>query len=201
MGKVILADDHAITRSGIASLIKAEGWDIVAQAESFDTLVECLNEHETDIVISDCKMPGNGPVNLLVHTQNKHPNVKVIFLSGMESSLLYQQLIASNVNGLISKEDDPEDISKALTSVSKGNVYYSHSIKNILAATPDQLTPKEFQVFELITQGLSNSAIAVQLNNSPSTINIHRVNLMKKLNVNSVVELVKIAHRNGLFDS
>jgi DNA-binding NarL/FixJ family response regulator len=201
MRKVIIADDHAITRTGVARLIESEGWVVVGQVESFDALITALDSHDTDIVISDCKMPGIGAANLLSYIQKKAPQVKLIFLSGMESALLYQQLTANNVNGLISKGDEPEDIIDALNAVKEGKSYTSKKITSILNNSPHQLTLKEFQVLELVIQGLSNPDIAKKLHNSPNTINTHRVSLMKKMNVNSVVDLVKIAHKNGLFDS
>lgn len=201
MKKVIIADDHAITRTGVARLIESEGWIVVEQVESFDALIIALDLHDIDIVICDCKMPGIGATNLLSYIQKKTPQVKLIFLSGVESALLYQQLKAKNVNGLISKGDEPEDIIAALKAVNEGKTYASKTIASILNDTPHQLTPKEFQVFELVIQGLSNPEIAKKLHNSPNTINTHRVSLMKKMNANSVVDLMKIAHKDGLFDS
>ena len=198
--KVVLADDHSLMRQGIATLIERSGCEVVAQAESYHELETVFSQLKFDLLISDCRMDGQGPLNFLKFTKRFHPDCKIIYLTGLESGMLFQQLLAEGVNGLVSKKGDASDIITAIETVMSNDCYISEQFKADIESTTS-LTVSEFQVLELIVQGLSNNAMAKQLNKSSSTINTHRVNAMRKLNVHTVVDLVHHCRKNGLFDS
>lgn len=195
---VALADDHALMRMAIKDLLQRSGLQVTCEAEDFASLTVALQQHHVDVVICDCKMAGMGASNFMSWVKQHLNHVKVIFLSALESSELFSHLLKLGANGIASKKSDIQDIVTAITQVSS-KPFISGNLQAHLTHSTTQLTTKEFQVFELVVQGLSNNDIAKQLHRSPSTVNTHRVSLMQKLNAHSVVELVHIAHKNGLF--
>jgi len=201
MKNVILADDDQILHEGLAVLLEANGYKVVASASSFCQLKELLPSQKIDYIVCDCKMPGDGPVNLLQYCKRFYPDSAVIFLTGLSSSFLFKHLVDSGVDGLVSKKDSIHSLIECLSAIEQGEDYCSPSVIQCLTNCVTQLTAKEFQVFELIVNGHSNNAIAEICSNSPSTIGRHRENLTKKLKANSVVDLLRIAQESGLFDT
>ena len=199
--KVILADDHAITRGGLKAVIEKKGCVVVSEAESFPTLMACMSEYPADLVISDCKMDGDGPVNFLYFVKRRYPEAKVVFLSGLNSGILFSQLFAVGADGLVSKQDSGNDVVKAIESVMSGKQFISPSVKLKIDAVDNVLTKREFQILELIAQGKSNVEISEILSKAKGTVNAHRVSIMRKLGVHSVVDLVHFCRDNELFDS
>jgi two-component system invasion response regulator UvrY len=201
MKNVILADDDQILHEGLAVLLEANGYKVAASATSFCHLKKLLQSQKVDYIVCDCKMPGDGPVNLLQYCKRLYPDSAVIFLTGLSSSFLFKHLVDAEVDGLVSKKDSINSLIECLSAIDKGEYYRSPSVKKCLTNCVTQLTAKEFQVFELIVNGHSNNTIAEICSNSPSTIGRHRENLTKKLNANSVVDLMRIAQESGLFDT
>ena len=198
---VVLADDHSLMRNGIATLITRSGCEVVAEAGSFPELEQIFSHIDNvDLLISDCRMEGKGPLNFLNALKRRHAHCKVIFLTGLESGILFKQLLDAGADGLVSKKGDPGDIVTAIDKVMNGDIYISDNFQQELEDAA-VLTTAEFKVLELIVQGLSNKQIAEQLNNAAGTINSHRVNIMKKLQVHSVIDLLHFCRKNGLFDS
>jgi len=198
--KVILADDHALMREAIASLIEGNGCKVVAQAESYHDLEQAINTSDVDLLISDCRMEGYGPLNCLNFIKRFHRDCKVVFLTGLESGELFHKLLTSGVNGLISKKGDPSEILDAIDCVMKDEIYISDIFKQELEDIR-LLTSIEYQVLELIVQGYSNKEIAEKLHKAAGTINIHRVKIMRKLDAHNVVDLVHFCRKNGLYDA
>lgn len=199
--RVIIADDHALMREGMASFVERNGYEVILQAACYEELQQCMQEHQVDVVITDCRMPGIGATNYAGYHKQRYPAVKLVFLTGVESTILFHQLLALGADALVSKKGPVDSVAIALESVLKGSQYVSPPILEMLKISPRLLSPKEYQVFELIVQGKSNVQIAKMLNKSESTINTHRVKLMRKIEVHTVVDLVHFARKNGLFDS
>jgi two-component system invasion response regulator UvrY len=199
--KVILADDDQILHEGLSALLEKNGYCVVASADSFCHLKELLRTQTVDHIVCDCKMPGDGPVNLLLYCKRFHPTCSITFLTGLSSTFLFKQLVDLQVDGLVSKKDSIRSLVECLSAIEKQLNYYSPSVEKYINSAVTQLTTKEFQVFELIVNGHSNNAIADICSNSPSTIGRHRENLSKKLKANSIVDLMRIAQENGLFDT
>ncbi|MCJ8274794.1 MAG: response regulator transcription factor [Psychrosphaera sp.] len=198
---ILLADDHALMRRGLADHLQRSGHQVIAQAEDFNQLKTLVKDCEAKVVVCDCRMPGDGPVNFLFYLTQYRPDLKVIFLSGLDSAVLFSQLLSMGAHALVSKKSDINDIISALEAVEQGQTFISPTIEQSLATAPDMLTAKEFQVFELIVEGHSNTEIAEKLHRSASTVNTHRVSLMQKLDIHSVVDLIHFARKNGLYEN
>lgn len=201
MKNVILADDDQILHEGLSMLLEKNGFNVVASASSFGDLKELIRSKDVNHIVCDCKMPGEGPANLLQYCKRFYPNVSVIFLTGLSCGFLFKHLVDCGVSGLVSKKDSIHSLVECLSAIEQGNTFFSPSAAQCLEKSVIQLTTKEFQVFELIVNGHSNNAIAEILSNSPSTIGRHRENLSRKLQANSIVDLMRIAHQSGMFDS
>ncbi len=196
---VILADDHSLMRAAIASLLENNGYEVIAQASSYPELEQVFQTHSADILISDCRMEGKGPLNFLKFVRRFHKDCQIIFLTGLESGILFQQLLSAGAHGLVSKKGEVNDVLSAIEKVKKDEIYVSKGFLKEIDSTTS-LTVTEYQVLELVVQGLSNNQLADQLNKAPGTINSHRVNIMRKLNVHSIVELIHFCRKNGLYD-
>ncbi len=201
MKNVILADDDQILHEGLNMLLERNGFNVVASACSFIELKEIIQTVESDFIVCDCKMPGEGPANFLEHSKRYFPDRKVLFLTGLKSGFLFQHLIDAKVDGLVSKKDSIHCLVEALKEIREGKHYLSKSVKDALEGSIGLLTAKELQIFELIVNGKSNSEMADLLCNSPSTIGRHRENLMRKLDAHSVVDLMRFAQERGFFDA
>ena len=199
--KIIISDGHSLIRSGLSSYLRSEGFDVVAQAESFVELIDVIKTQPAHIVLADCSMVGAGPVNFMHLVRRSHSELRVFFLTGLNSPLLFKQLLAMGVSGLISKADGMTEVLNALNLSEASHQYISPSLDVGTNAPEVILSSKEFQLLELILQGKSNNQMAEMLNKAPGTINTHRANIMKKLNVNSVVELVVFCKANGFWET
>ena len=196
----MLADDHAVIRQGLADYLNISGYEVEAQAGSFVQLKTLLNQKEVDVLICDCRMEGEGPVNLMLHVKRKYPQLAVIFLTGLEAPLLFNQLKLCGAKAVLSKQGELDEILIALQAVLQGQFYASKLFPASFFDQEKLLSNMEFQVLELIIQSKSNKEIAEMLNKSSATINTHRVNVMRKLGVHSVVELVNYCRVQGLLE-
>jgi len=199
--KITLADENAVLREGLSLSLEQNSFFITAKVGSFSGLKAALKNHDIDVIICDCLLTGEGPINLLHHVHRNHPHVKILFLTSIESGFLFQQLLAMGVNGLVSKKSDFTEIILAIDTINSGTRYISPTIAHEMDNAPNKLTAKEFQMLELVVQGKSNAEIATALHKATGTINIHRVSIMHKLDVHTVVDLVHFCHKNGLFIS
>ena len=196
--KIIVADAHGVMLSGLCSYLQREGYDVLVKAKNFVELIDAVKEYPANIVLADCSMEGAGPVNFMHVVKRHHTDVKVFFLTGLNSELLFTQLLAMGASGLISKSGGMSEVVKALNYSQTGEQYVSECFN--VSHFETVLSSKEFQLLELILQGKSNNEMADFLNKSPSTVNVQRVNIMRKLNVRSVVELVEFCRDNGFFE-
>ena len=197
---IIVADDHAMILEGLISQLNKLGFNVIASASDFDQLISLLDTHTPDCIISDCHMPGIGAIEFLKHSKDRFPELSVAFLTGLESALLFEQLLAFKTNALISKKDSLKDISHAIASINRKQTFISDAIQRAIEYSPSKLTAKEFEVLMQITKGKSNNEIAEYLGLSASTIDTHRRRIMKKLNVNTVVDLIHTCEKSGLLE-
>ena len=139
----------------------------------------------------------------------KHPDSKIIIFSTHSNKKLIEKAIAIGVKGYLLKEDSTENIVSAIIEVNKGNTFYSQKIANIVfesfiaSKNPKevekrQLSDREIEILKLIVEGYSKQEIAEKLNISVNTVNIHRKNMMGKLNIHNAVELTKYAIKEGI---
>ena len=117
MKNVILADDDKILHEGLSMLLQRNGYNVVASASNFFDLKKLMHSQDVDYIVCDCKMPGEGPANLLKYSNQFFPGRSVIFLTGLSSGFLFKHLLDLGVNGLVSKKDSIHSLIECLSTL------------------------------------------------------------------------------------
>jgi DNA-binding NarL/FixJ family response regulator len=210
--RILIADDHGIMRRGLELIISGcSGIDIVAQAKTGLKAIELTRKVHPDIVLMDVSMPELNGIDATKEIKIENPKVKVIALSAHANKRFVKDMLAAGASGYILKDSLANELIIAIETVRSGKVYLSPAIAEIVVddyVTPledqkknsplDVLTTKERQVLQLIAEDKTTIQTAKLLHLSPKTIEARRLAMMKKLGVNSVVSLTKIAIREGL---
>lgn len=213
-----LVDDHMLVRNGIKSLLEEEK-DLVVIAEGSNgyEAIKIVEELNPDILIIDVRMPELNGIDAVQKIQTKGSSSKSIVLSMHDSEEYILQSIKAGAFGYLLKDTDKKEFIKAIHTVHSGEKYFSGDISNIIVSNllqnsaapetaskpsitndPFGLTKKEKQILKLILTGQTNSEISETLQNSKRTIETHRFNLMKKMNVKNLIELSAKASEFGL---
>lgn len=210
--KILIADDHAMIRDGVKTLLKQNKDYVVAgEAVNGREAVEKYNELKPDLVIMDISMPelsGMEAANLII---KDNPDARVIMLSMYDDEDYISQCIEHGVKGFVVKNESGSELDYAIKSVLEGRNYFSNHVQNVIvkkyttAASkrklkePDiKLTTREVEIVKLISEGLTSQQMADRLFISPRTVETHRANLMKKTGVKNSIELVKRVEKMGL---
>jgi len=207
--RVLLADDHGLLRKGVRSVL-AQDPDIEIAGEASDG-AEAVRLAETmapDVVILDIAMPGLNGLDAATQISHKDRRVGVILLSMYSDEEYLVRAVAAGVRGYLLKDSAEPDLVRAVRAVAEGNTFFSPAISDMLLDdyrlrlergevrdSYDLLTDREKQVLQLLAQGHSNKDVAVALSLGVSTVETHRLNLMRKLDLHNTAELVLYAVR------
>jgi two-component system, NarL family, response regulator NreC len=203
---VLLADFQYLTRQGIASLVKAmPGFELVKTIDSPEKLLPVVSEVNPDLVVIDISDKDKElipQIRLLKENQSCH----FLVISNSQTKDSIQKLLSMGIKGILTKNCSEEEIISGLRAVSQGNRFFCNNILDLVVETPHEkddcaptnLSPREYEVLELITKGMTTAQIADHLHLSVHTINSHRKNTLKKLNLSSPTELVVYALETGL---
>ncbi|MBH9575913.1 LuxR C-terminal-related transcriptional regulator [Inhella proteolytica] len=199
--RILLADDHVMFREGLKLLLGLEpGWQIVGEASSLEGLRERVAELQPDLLLLDYHMPGGDTAATAAWLRQRHPALKIVLLTGATSPTVFRQLIDCGVHGLQPKLGSGAELVLALQRVLRGETVIHPELASQAQASDPGLTPRELQVAKMISEGLNNAAMAEHLNLSPKTVDKHRENLMRKLDVSSAAQLVAKVKDLGLFE-
>jgi len=206
--RVMLADDHAVVRRGLRTLIEGvPGWEVVAEAADGNETVAKAADARPDILIMDLSMPGLGGVDATIQIRKILPQVEVLILTMHESDRLAGQALRAGARGYLLKGESEDKLMEALEALSRHQPYFSPSVSETLLQgylhsepTHDlkQLTPRERQIVKLVAEGKSNKVIASVLNLSIKTVETHRSAAMHKVGAKSAADLTLYAARNDL---
>jgi len=206
--RVMLADDHAVVRRGLRTLIEGvPGWEICAEASDGNETVALASETRPDILIMDLSMPGLGGVDATIQIRKILPQIEVLILTMHESDRLAGQALRAGARGYLLKGESEDKLMEALEALSRHQPYFSPSVSETLLQgylhsepTHDlkQLTPRERQIVKLVAEGKSNKVIASVLNLSIKTVETHRSAAMHKVGAKSAADLTLYAARNDL---
>ncbi|MCB9202887.1 MAG: response regulator transcription factor [Flavobacteriales bacterium] len=215
MINIVLADDHTLVRDGIKSLLsKQDDFKVIGEAEDGVQAIELVNELKPDLLIIDIRMPKFTGIEVIKQLKKEKVNVRTIVLSMHDSEDYVLDSIDSGADGYVLKGTNKEEFVKAINFVMSGEKYFCGEISSILLKRlnnkPNKsevktsldsefnLTKRETQILKQILNGNSNQEIADILKISKRTIEVHRLNLMKKLKVKNIVELTKVANQYHL---
>ena len=207
--RVLIADDHAIFRESLHSHLNTLGnIEVVGEAADGIEAVDLAGRLNPDIVLMDYSMPN---LNGLVATQQikkRYPSIKILILTMFESGPHIQQVLAAGASGYITKKAPTQELTSAISAIYNGEAFlcptaakylledYSTKVKELESKT--QLTARETELLSLVAEGKSNKEISKLLNISINTVQVHRMNLMKKLDVHDRTQIVRYAIRKGL---
>jgi DNA-binding NarL/FixJ family response regulator len=208
--RVVLADDHALVRAGIRSLIASiPGVEVVAEAGDGHELLALVARLRPRIVLMDIAMPGLNGLEATARLARSHPETAVIILSMHAAEEYALQALRAGASGYVLKDADLNELELALNAVARGQTYLSPAMSKHLvsdyrrrvAEQPDpldRLTPRHREVLQLIAEGQTTKEIAARLKLSVKTVETHRAQLMDRLDIHDVAGLVRFAIRVGL---
>lgn len=209
--RVLVADDHAIVRTGIRHVLENEpGFTVVAEASTGTEALELAARLQPDVAVLDISMPGESGLKVAAELRTKSPDTHVLILSMHDNTEYVLEAVRAGAHGYLLKDTAATELCAAIRAVRRGESYFSPPIAGRLSAvvrgdaepTPvgalGQLTARERQVLVGIAQGHTNREIAQQLGISHRTVETHRESLMRKLEVRTVAGLTRLALEAGL---
>jgi DNA-binding NarL/FixJ family response regulator len=211
--KILLADDHTILREGIKVLLNREiDMEVVAEAEDGVQALEKVRQEKPDVVVMDISMPKISGLDATKEITETFPDTKVVILTMHDNEEYLVQALKSGAKGYVLKEAAATDLAEAIRAVIRGDAYlypavarklvddYVNRVRTIRTAA-DSLTPREREVLKLVAEGHTNKEIADFLGISIKTVENHRTNLMRKLDLHDRTELARYAIKIGLVEA
>jgi DNA-binding NarL/FixJ family response regulator len=213
---VLIVDDHPLFREGLKTIIERDSrFKVVAEAENGHKGIKMARQHKPDLAIVDISLPDRSGIELTREIRSLLPDTRVLIVS-MHSKIDYiAEAFQAGATGYVVKESATEKLLKGLEAVLKGDYFLdssvSHQVVENLMNLPvkeakitnseySALTPREQEITRLLAEGLPTKNVAERLFISPKTVENHRANIMKKLNLHSTMELVRYAIKLGLVD-
>jgi DNA-binding NarL/FixJ family response regulator len=207
--RIMLADDHEMVRQGLRAVIEEQrGWEVCGEARTGREAVDKARELKPDIVVMDFTMPELNGMEATRQIRAVLPRTQVLILTMHESEELIPEVLAAGALGYMLKSDAGTELVDAIQSLAAQKPYFTSKVSTMVLkgylnpATRESpvLTPREREIVQLVAEGKSTKEVADKLKISPKTADTHRTNIMRKLNLHSVSELVRYAIRNKLVE-
>jgi DNA-binding NarL/FixJ family response regulator len=210
--RVIIADDHAVVRQGIRTVLEeVDGIEVVAEAGDGDEALTLAEEHDPDVMVLDVTMPGKTGLEVAKELRDGGSGVRVLILSMHDEPEYVLEAVRAGADGYVLKDMPPAELRAAVTAVHEGREYFSGRVTHQLSvglrkeieeeqrrSRIDSLTPREAEVLILVARGHTNRSIAEELGISPRTVETHRERVMAKLRIRSVAGLTRFVVEQGL---
>lgn len=210
MIRIVLADDHAMLRLGLAALLREQGdMCIEGEAGTADELFTLLSTIRTDVVVLDVAMPGPGLIAVLKRLCDEYPAIRTIVLSMYAEEQYALRALKAGAVGYLTKDRSPQLLVTAVRKVMQGGRFVTESLAEHMAAglSPDstrppheQLSDREFEILKGLGSGLSIKSLAGSMGISPKTASTYRTRLLEKLVAKSNADLVRYAINHGLVE-
>ena len=199
--RVLLADDHAVVRSGLSKFLMVnKDLELVAEASDGFEAVQMAGLHKPDVILMDLMMPGMDGITATREIHQKYPQIKIIALTSFSEQNMVQGVLQAGASGYLQKNVSAADLGNAIRSAHAGRMTLSPEAVQVLANAGTQphiqgneLTERENDVLKGMVDGLNNNEIAGKLFVSLGTVKFHISNIFQKLGVDSRVEAVKMA--------
>jgi len=210
MIRVLVADDHAVVRRGLAQIL-AEAPDMVVAGEASTgrEVLQAVWKHDYDVLVLDIAMPEGGGLEVLQQLQTLKPDLRVLILSVYPERQYAVRALKSGAAGYLTKESVPDELIAAIRKVARGRKYVSQSLAEQLAGElrgevekepHETLSDREFQVMILLAAGKSVTDVAEELSLSVKTVSTYRARILEKLNLKSTSEIIRYALERGLVE-
>jgi DNA-binding NarL/FixJ family response regulator len=198
---VIIADDHPFTVKGMESVLgEASALHIVGTATNGIEAIALVKRLKPDCAVLDLSMPGANGLEVFIEAKRWSPDTCFAIVTGISAASLFKQLYDSGIDGLFVKNSPPDIIRDGIVRVAHGERTISDEALDAIKSVQetDELSKRELEVLQALSLGKSNKEIADKFGISPKTIDTHRTNLLRKMNVNNTASLLVKAMKNGL---
>jgi DNA-binding NarL/FixJ family response regulator len=215
--RILIADDHSIVRRGVAALLESEpDLEVCGEASSGREAIEAADRLKPDLVIIDIGMPEMNGLDATRHIAKDHPEIEVLILTMHDSEELVHGVLDAGARGYVLKSDVTESLLSAVRALLRHEIFMTckvaeYVVQGFLGSSSDRqgmrgqashtLSPREREVVQLLAEGKSNKEVAALLSISLKTVETHRANVMSKLDLHSMSDLVRYAIRNHIIES
>ena len=212
--RILVADDHEVVRQGVRTLLEAQpAWDVCGEAADGREAVEMTKRLKPDVIILDITMPNLNGLEATRQILKADPKARVLILTMHESDQVVREVLDAGARGYVLKSDAGRNLIAAVEALWLHNTFFTSKVAEIVmngyrkaappsgeTNLPDRLTPREREVVQLLAEGKSSKEVAVALDLSVKTAETHRANIMRKLDIHSVSDLVRYAVRNRIIE-
>ena len=206
--RIVIADDHAVVRSGLKMLLEAEeDFEVVAEAGDADSAARTVRGHKPDVLVLDLNMPGGSSLPLIPQIRTDTPDTSIVVLTMQEDPAFAREALQAGALGYVLKEAADAELVEAVRAAAEGRTYLHPELGARIAAEPpkpagppDDLTEREVDILRLIALGHTNTEIAEQLFLSVRTVESHRARIQQKTGLATRAELVRYALDHGLVE-
>jgi two-component system response regulator NreC len=205
--RLVLADDHAIVRSGLRLLLEAEpGLEVVAEASDVESAQRHVRGHHPDVLVLDLNMPGGSSLQAIPALRAESPDTQIVVLTMQQEAVFAREALGAGALGYVLKEAADDELVQAIRNAAAGERYLNPVLGARIASEPppgppDDLSDREVEILRLIAFGHTNTEIAGQLYLSVRTVETHRAHIQQKLRLSTRAELVRYAIERGLMAS
>lgn len=207
--RIMLADDHAVVRSGLRRLLEQrQELVVVAEAESGEQAYQQFSEHQPDVGVLDLSMPGMGGLEAVRRILARYPAARLLVFSMHENAAFATQALKAGARGYVAKTGAAEELVAAVQEVARGKTYISTGVAQKIAMQSldggndpvSQLSAREFEVFRMVAEGLGADEVAIKLKISQKTVANYLTLIKQKLGVATPIEMLRLAMRHGVID-
>lgn len=211
--RILLVDDHQLIIDGLRGFLENEAeYTVVGEANSGSEAIELAKILNPDVILMDIEMPNISGIQASEEIKRNHPEIKIVIVSMHQEKELIKKLMERGVNGYLLKNSSKDEVMTAIQTVIQDQPYFSREVTQSLVKTGNDhtskptsdvltlatLTEREIEILKLVAEGLTNKEIGEKLFISHRTVDTHRTNLMKKLEISNVAGLIRFAFKNGL---
>ena len=211
--RIVIADDHEIFRDGFKMMLKKQDQlEVIAEAENGKELVQIVQAHQPDVIITDIKMPFMDGIDATKQIKQLYPYIEIIALSMFDEESLIIDMLEAGAKGYLLKNTNKDEVIQAVKAVYKQETYYCHNTSHKLAKmiAKSRFNPfeklgkpyfndKEIEIIKLLCQEFSTKEIAVQLDLSTRTIEGYREKILEKIQAKNIAGIVIYAIKNGIY--
>lgn len=209
MIRLLIADDHRLFRQGLRRLLADEaGFEVVAEAASCTEAIDAVRKQAINVAILDLSMPGSGWADMLKQMKAISPQICILVLTMHSEEAIVLAALKAGANGYMTKADAADEVVMVIHKLAHGGRHVCRQVAESIAfglSCPDddkpphaRLSARELMILEMLSAGKRGSEIASELSLSEKTVSTHKVNLLRKLNLNNNAELVVYAVNHGL---
>lgn len=213
--RILIADDHGVVRQGVRTILEAEsGWSVVAEAGNGLDAVRQAREMKPAIALLDISMPQLNGLEATRQILKELPETQVLILTMHESDELIREVLSAGARGYVLKTDAQRDLVSAVRSLSEHRPFFTSKVAEMVlegfrqrgsaaktkVAASERLTSRERQIVQMLAEGKTSKEVATALDISIKTADTHRANIMRKLDLHTIADVVRYAIRNKLVE-